>query len=66
MDGVLFSLAEARAAASDVSEGSEPTGLMLSLGRVAIPEMEELAVGGGGGGGGGTLDRGDGCSEIGC
>lgn len=68
MDGVLFSLAEARAAASEVSVGSEPAGLMLSLGSVAIPEMEELqlAVGGGGGGGGGTLDKGDGCSETGC
>lgn len=54
-DGVFFNLAEARAAASEVSVGSEPRGFMLSLGRVAIPVIAEL-FGGGGGGGGGTLD----------
>lgn len=67
--GVFFNLAEARAAARDVSGGSSFPGGFVSLGRVAILETVEFD-GGGGGGGGGTLDMGDGCCcwgiDIGC
>lgn len=69
MAGVFFSLAVAKAAASDVSFGSCSSVLRCSLGKVAEPDRlcpaEEGGGGGGGGGGGAAATGVGGCCATG-